>query len=64
ATNLSALYDYMYRQLIQANIKKDPRQMEEVHAMLRDLRNTWVEAIRSNNGQHQTASVQRTGLTV
>lgn len=44
AKNLFALYDFMYRHLVQANIKKDPQMVQEVVDLLTDLRKTWAEA--------------------
>ena len=41
ATNLDALYDYMSRRLLEANIKNDPAILEEVRGLLADLRDTW-----------------------
>jgi len=42
ADNLDALYDYMTRRLLEANIKNDTRIVEEVHGLLADLRGAWV----------------------
>jgi flagellar protein FliS len=42
--DLFSLYDYMYRQLIQANIKKDSETLKEVLSMLTEFKNTWEEA--------------------
>lgn len=44
AQNLSTLYDYLYRRLVEANIKKDDAIIVEVMAFLTELRNTWAEA--------------------
>lgn len=44
--DLFALYEYMNYRLVQANLKKDVVQLEEVKGMLTELRNTWVEAIK------------------
>jgi flagellar protein FliS len=41
ATNLDALYDYMSRRLLEANVKNDPAILEEVRGLLADLRDTW-----------------------
>lgn len=42
AENLDALYDYMSRRLLQANIKNDVGIIEEIHGLLADLRGAWV----------------------
>lgn len=41
ADNLDALYLYMGRQLLTANLKNQPELLVEVHALLTDLRATW-----------------------
>jgi flagellar protein FliS len=41
AANLDALYDYMSRQLLKANIENDRQALEEVRGLLSDLRDTW-----------------------
>ena len=43
---LDNIYDYMYRKLIQANIKKDKDILEEVLGMAKDLRDTWTQAMK------------------
>jgi flagellar secretion chaperone FliS len=47
ATDLYALYGYMYRRLLEANIRKDAKIVEEVTTMLRDLLPAWEEAVAS-----------------
>ena len=42
ATNLDALYDYMQRTLLAANLKADSEKLEEVMALLREIRDAWV----------------------
>ena len=44
--NLSSLYDFMTRQLVNANIKKDPKLVEEVLGLAQDLRDTWRQAVQ------------------
>jgi len=44
--NLYALYDFMRNHLIEANIKKDPKKVQDVIELMEDLRNTWVEVIK------------------
>ena len=43
AANLDALYDYMSRRLLHANLKNDVTIIDEVHGLLADLRGAWVE---------------------
>lgn len=43
AANLDALYDYMSRRLLHANLKNDVAILDEVHGLLSDLRSAWVE---------------------
>jgi len=43
AQGLYKLYDYMYRRLIDANIKKDVAAIEEVIKYLEELRDTWAQ---------------------
>jgi flagellar protein FliS len=42
AANLDALYDYMSRRLLHANLKNDVTIIDEVHGLLADLRGAWV----------------------
>ncbi len=44
--NLRALYNYMYKQLLEANTKKDISVLEECKNYLNDLRETWMEAMK------------------
>jgi flagellar secretion chaperone FliS len=41
AQNLDALYEYMSRQLVQANLKNQPELLNEVYALLLDLKSAW-----------------------
>ena len=43
--NLRSLYNYMNRRLVEANIKKDLEILEEVKTMIKDLLDTWREAM-------------------
>lgn len=45
AAALFQLYDYMYRLLLEANLKKDPQPLGQVERMLAELRDTWKEAL-------------------
>lgn len=46
AKQFDALYDYMYRQLVKANLTKDVEILKEVTDMIRDFRNTWKEVMK------------------
>lgn len=46
AEQLENLYEYMYRRLIEANMKKDKQIIIEILDMSRELRDTWKEAMR------------------
>ena len=41
AENLDALYDYMLRRLLDANLDNDPAALDEVVKLLSDLREGW-----------------------
>ena len=43
---LYAIYDYMLRRLIDANIKKDKEILEEVLGFAKNLRDTWEQAMK------------------
>lgn len=45
AKNLAALYEYMSRRLLHANMRNDPKALDEVMALLTELRSAW-ETIR------------------
>ena len=55
AQNLDALYDYMGRRLLHANLKNDLAAVEEVHGLLSELREAWVQ-IGDGNGQTAAAA--------
>lgn len=44
--NLELLYDYMYRRLVEANLKKDKDILQEVLDMAKELRDTWSQAMK------------------
>ncbi len=48
ATDLEALYDFMNRELIKANIKNSLTPLETVKTLLTDLSETWKQAIEIN----------------
>jgi flagellar protein FliS len=61
ARNLEALYDYMNRRLMEANINKEVEPIEEVAGMLEELRETWSQAIEKvkNKQPNQSTNSQQ-----
>ncbi|ORJ63476.1 flagellar export chaperone FliS [Geothermobacter hydrogeniphilus] len=49
AENLDALYNFIIRELTNGNLKNDPAPLRTVEDLLRDLRQTWSEAIEIRN---------------
>ncbi|HSA07295.1 MAG TPA: flagellar export chaperone FliS [Candidatus Gastranaerophilales bacterium] len=49
AKNLYSLYEYLHFRLVQANIHKNPAMIEEVLHHLKELKQTWEEAIKIAN---------------
>lgn len=45
--NLLALYAYMVRRLLQANLRNDAQAIEEVEGLLRNIADAWKEATQS-----------------
>jgi len=43
--NLTRLYEFMYSHLVKAHDEKSEEKIEQVLSLLRDLRQTWVDAI-------------------
>ena len=44
--SLEMLYDYMYRRLMEANLKKDREILNEVLGFAKELRDTWAQAMK------------------
>lgn len=51
SSNLMSLYDYMYNTLISANVKKDAALLEQVKNMVKDLKDTWQQAIKISKSE-------------
>ena len=58
ARQLDTLYEYCYRQLIAANLKKDPAPAREVIGILRDLGTAWQQ-VAAQQRQARTVDVGR-----
>lgn len=41
-TQLYRLYDYLFRRIVQANVRRDPAAVDEVVARLTELREAWA----------------------
>ncbi|MCT4798074.1 flagellar export chaperone FliS [Exiguobacterium profundum] len=46
SANLDSLYDYMWRRLVDANVKNDTAILDEVLDFTTELRDTWKEAMK------------------
>lgn len=47
AKEFDVIYEYIYHRLIEANMKKDARILEEVLTHLRTMRDTWKDVMKS-----------------
>lgn len=59
SNHLSRLYEYLHYQLVQANLEKDIRKLDEVREFLVDLRNTWEEVIKKAAIPRQRENISR-----
>lgn len=49
AREFETVYDYIYRRLVDANIKKNTEILEEALDYIRQMRDTWKEVMIKNN---------------
>ncbi len=54
--NLNMLYDYFLDRLLEANIRKDTAILDEVLRFVRELRDTWAQAMRIAKQQNKKAA--------
>ena len=59
AQNLYALYDYMARRLLQANLNNDTAALDEVLSLLSEIHGAWI-AIGDKIGQEANTDTNRT----
>lgn len=57
AQNLYDLYTYLYNRLVEANVKKNVSAIDEVLGHLKDLRNTWQQAIEISSKELKNKSL-------
>lgn len=48
AKDFELVYDYIYRRLVEANVKKDPDILSDALKYIREMRDTWKEVMRMN----------------
>lgn len=48
AKSMMTMYDYIYRRLVEANIKSDVTILEEVEGYVKEFRDTWKQVIQMN----------------
>lgn len=56
--DLMALYDYLNRRLIEANLKSDAAILDEVAGFVTDFRDTWKEVVQKNRQKQFATSGQ------
>ena len=49
ANQFELVYDYIYRRLVEGNIKKDKEIIEEALGYIREMRDTWKEVMKAQN---------------
>ena len=49
AKEFDKVYDYVYRRLVEANMKKDKEVLEEALKHIKTMRDTWKEVMRLNH---------------
>lgn len=55
--NMMLLYDFLYRRLVDANVKKDRAILDEVLKFAIEFRDTWAQAMKNVKEQAQTPRV-------
>lgn len=52
AKDFDLVYDYIYRRLIEANIRKDAEILNDALKYIREMRDTWKEVMRLNRAKN------------
>lgn len=50
AKDFEVVYDYIYRRLVEANIKKDKEILKEALQYIREMRDTWKQVMEKTKG--------------
>lgn len=50
AKDFEVVYDYIYRRLVEANIKKDKEILKEATQYIREMRDTWKQVMDKTKG--------------
>jgi flagellar protein FliS len=57
ARQLAALYEYMYRRLLDANLRKDVEAVDEVRRLIAPVREAWTNALEQVSRQAAAAPI-------
>lgn len=60
ARQLAALYEYMYRRLLDANLRKDVEAVDEVRRLIAPVREAWTNALEQLSRQAASAPISST----
>lgn len=58
AKEFDRVYDYIYRRLVEANVKKDKEILEDALKYIREMRDTWKEVMRLNHTGSGTSQIK------
>ncbi len=58
AQDFDRVYDWIYRRLVEANIKKDTEILEDALKLIREMRDTWKEVMRLNRVKTDKPQIQ------
>jgi flagellar protein FliS len=64
ANNLLSLYVYMKKRLLEANMKKDAKIIEEVIELMTQLKTAWDELDRKDNSDKASSPARNTGISI
>lgn len=62
--HFETMYEYMYRRLVDANIKKDIQILCEVRDLIREFRDVWKEAMKASKKEQGAMSAAASNITI